>query len=564
MANPQPNKDTIYVDVDDEITAIIDKVRASSGRIVALVLPKRASVLQSVVNMKLLKRSSEKASKQLVLITSEAGLLPLAGAVGLYVADSLQSKPEIPAVPNQVAPMGDEEVVLDDEEYTADTAGDQPVGVLADKTGTGLVISSSVDTEDVPTTSAAGAAVAAKAKAAGPKSKKLRVPNFNKFRVLLALGVLGVLLLIGLIYFLVAVLPKAKIEISTNAQDVNSSLNVSLDTTASKVDVAKAIVPATAVQQQKTYTKQVDATGKENLGDTSKGSITMTACSAAPVSNVPTGTGVSAAGKTYITQEKAKFSNTGSYDFGNGCWKQQTNSVAITAQSAGADYNMADGTKFTVNGRSDITATGSTSGGTDDIRQVVSQSDIDNAQGQINTNDSAIKEALYQQLTQDGLFGIRATFKASKPTVSSSSQVGDEASTVTVTSAITYTMYGTKRDNLVQLVTDDVNNQVDTSKQGIIDDGIDKASFSYQDGTDTVARVEIAATATVGPKIDIDTIRQQVAGKKSGDAKDIINQIPGVTNVDIKLSPFWLTSIPSNPSKITVHVGKAAPAQSGS
>jgi hypothetical protein len=76
-------KDVIYIDVDDEITGIIDKVRSSEKKIVALVLPKRASVLQSIVNMKLLKRAATESKKNLVLITAEAGLLPLAGNVGL-------------------------------------------------------------------------------------------------------------------------------------------------------------------------------------------------------------------------------------------------------------------------------------------------------------------------------------------------------------------------------------------------------------------------------------------------------------------------------------------------
>ena len=42
------SKDVIYIDIDDEITSIIDKVRASDGKILALVLPKRASVFQEV------------------------------------------------------------------------------------------------------------------------------------------------------------------------------------------------------------------------------------------------------------------------------------------------------------------------------------------------------------------------------------------------------------------------------------------------------------------------------------------------------------------------------------
>ena len=94
-----PPKDTIYIDVDDEITGIIDKLRTSEAKIVALVLPKRASVFQSIVNMKLLKRAADEDKKHLVLITTETGLLPLAGLAGVLVASSLTSKPAIPVAP---------------------------------------------------------------------------------------------------------------------------------------------------------------------------------------------------------------------------------------------------------------------------------------------------------------------------------------------------------------------------------------------------------------------------------------------------------------------------------
>src|SRR6266550_7523685 len=96
---PKPSKDVIYVDVDDEITSIIDKIENAEHKVVALVLPKRAASLQSIVNMKLLKRSADTADKNVVLITSEHALLPLAGAAGLHVARNLQSKPEIPDAP---------------------------------------------------------------------------------------------------------------------------------------------------------------------------------------------------------------------------------------------------------------------------------------------------------------------------------------------------------------------------------------------------------------------------------------------------------------------------------
>src|SRR6185295_7500901 len=111
------HKDTIYIDVDDEITSIIEKVRGSEHKILALVLPKRATTLQSIVNMKLLKRTADDAKKNVVLITSEANILPLAGAVGLHTAKTLQSKPAIPPPPDMSKA---EEPLIEDEEIEND------------------------------------------------------------------------------------------------------------------------------------------------------------------------------------------------------------------------------------------------------------------------------------------------------------------------------------------------------------------------------------------------------------------------------------------------------------
>src|SRR5690606_14099634 len=95
----------------------------------ALVLPKRATVLQSIVNMKLLKKAAQGAKKNLVLITSESGLLPLAGAAGLHVAKSLQSKPEIPPTPHQTLEDTTTEEITD--EGTEEVDRSASVGSLA-------------------------------------------------------------------------------------------------------------------------------------------------------------------------------------------------------------------------------------------------------------------------------------------------------------------------------------------------------------------------------------------------------------------------------------------------
>jgi hypothetical protein len=565
MANN--SKDVIYIDIDDEITAVIDKVRASHGKIIALVLPKRASVFQSIVNMKLLKRAADEDKKRLVVITSEAGLLPLAGAVGLHVAKTLQSKPEIPALPED---MDAEETIDEDTSEPVDVskAGDKPIGQLAGAAASVPIagndametveLDNDEDDADSAAKSSAPLALAAKLK----KNKKLRIPDFNRFRLWLALGVL---LFIGLIIFLIlaaTVLPKATIAIKTNSSNVNASATLTLDTNATSLDLAKKVAPAKKATEQKTYTQQAAATGQKNTGNKATGSVTMTAKECYPNLNqpgsVPAFTGVtSSGGQKFTTQETTKFSNSGVVS-GSGqstcVTYQATGSTDISAQSAGTSSNL-DSANFTVSGRSDVTASGGTSGGTDNIVKVVSQSDIDGATGKINTDDPTVKTDLQNQLKGLQQYALTDTFSSGTPAVTSSAQAGDTADNVTVTEVVTYTMFGAKQADLKSLLDDNIKGQIDTSKQSILSEGLDKPQVKVISANDTSVQITLQTTGIVGPDLNINAIKQAAVGKKSGQIESDIKNDPGITDVTVKMSPFWVSTAPKA-SKITVTIAK--------
>ena len=558
-----PNKDTIYIDIDDEITGIIDKVRASDGRIIALVLPKRASVFQSIVNMKLLKRSADDAKKHLVLITSEAGLLPLAGAVGLYVAKTLQTKPEIPEAPQ----FDDHEETV---EETADLPGYLPLSVtdgnrsVGELAGLGAA-SDDVETleieDDEPTASPVAAAVA-KLK----KNKKLAVPNFDRFRLLLIGGALVLIALIVGLVFALNVLPKAVIAITTNASDVNVSFTMNLDTAAKALDPLAVTVPAKQVQSQKTSTQSTPATGQKNTGDKAKGSVTITNCSADNLEiDVPAGTGVSANGLTYITQEAANIT-TSSITSKGVCqsFGETSKTVSVVSQAGGTNYNISSGIAMKVANFPSAQAKTSSAiiGGTDNIVKVVSQTDIDAAAQKMTAQDSSgVKQDMQAQLNQSGYTPISATFVAGAPAITASASVGSTVDTVTVTQVMTYTMFGVKQSDLKTLVDNDVKKQIDTSKQSILSEGLSDAKYRVIAATDTTAQVALQTVATAGPDLNIDNIKSQAAGKKGGDIKSLLQSNPGVTDVNIKLSPFWVTSVPKKTSKIMVTISKpTAPA----
>ena len=218
-----PAKDTIYIDVDDEITSIIDKVRGSGHKVVALVLPKRAATLQSIVNMKLLKKTADDQKKNIVLITSEAGLLPLAGNVGIHVAKTLQSKPEIPDAPEKFGGVDNIDDTLDVEseptDFDSKEMADKPIGDLAGA----AVPNSNVDddeTIDLGNMALAGDGIedspsskADRKNKKGKKDKKLKVPDFISFRRWLLLGGLVIIVLGVGGFILLKTLSKAKITI---------------------------------------------------------------------------------------------------------------------------------------------------------------------------------------------------------------------------------------------------------------------------------------------------------------------------------------------------------------
>jgi hypothetical protein len=396
------------------------------------------------------------------------------------------------------------------------------------------------------------------------KDKSLKVPNFNKFRLWLFLGIVVIVIVIGL-FFALSFLPKAKINITTSTSNVNTNLTLTLSTSAQSVNLSTLTIPARAEQQQKTTSQQVNTTGQQNNGIAATGTINMIAAECTPSTKpyvVASGTGASAGGLTYIIQP-----NTVGWQFtktqaDNNCPSTfadyyTASQVPITAQSPGSKYNVSSA-PFTVAGRSDITATGSASGGTDSIVQVVAQADIDSATQKLaSQNTSPIKSALEQQLTQDGLYPIPATFSANTPSITSSSNVGDQATTVTVTQSITYTMYGAMKSDLEALIDSNVDSQINTASQTIINDGLSSGTFGVVSSASGDEQVSLLTTAVVGPNINAANIKKEVAGKRSGDAQTFIGQLPGVTSVKVYLSPFWVGSVPTNPSKVTVDISKA-------
>lgn len=84
-------KRIIFVDIDDEITSIQDKISQVKAKRIYLVIPKRSVVFQSVINLKILQKHSKDLKKKLHFITNDQNGINLANQVGIVVYDKVNN-----------------------------------------------------------------------------------------------------------------------------------------------------------------------------------------------------------------------------------------------------------------------------------------------------------------------------------------------------------------------------------------------------------------------------------------------------------------------------------------
>jgi hypothetical protein len=545
------NKDVIYIDVDDDVTAIIGKIKSAKEKIVAIVPPKRPGALQSAVNLRLLDRMAKADKKQLVLISNNQALVALAANAQIPVAKNLQSKPEIAIIPALAVDDGDD--IID--------GNDVPVGEYAAGVS-GLKVSrndvardNAIETIDVekdssfaPVTMGAGAAGK---KAAKKSSNKMKIPNFDSFRKKLFIGIAALIVLIGVLIWAFVFAPAATIIITARTTTAPVSSSVTLSPTVA-TNYEQGIVKATVQTEKKAETLEFDATGTKNVGENATGTMTVSRTSVSSNAlSIPAGTTFTAGGLQFVSTQSATLDGT---TIGPGGIVQDSATVTVRAQEVGAEYNVSSRAyQASVGG---ISAQGSTmAGGSSREVKVPTAADIERAQGDIigrSTEDT--KKALVVKFA-GGEKVIDSSFTIERAAAVSAPAEGAESTNGKATLSIetTYTLYAVAKTDLTIYLDESMKQQIlNDAQQRVYENGYDNAAFSNfrKDGTTLTAG--LTATGQIGPKVEEAQIKELVKGKIYGDAQSALESIEGIQEVDVKFSYFWVRTIPNNVDKIKV------------
>lgn len=532
------NKDVIHIDIEDDITTIIGKIKSSKERIIALVPPRRIGVLQSAVNMRLLARAADSANKRVVLVTGDTVLAGLAATANIPVAKTLQSKPEVAEMP--VLSIDDRDDVIDGRSIS--------IGELADsaKKDDSNAVVDAVITEN--TNQGKSEAV----KGSKKSSKQPKIPNFNVFRKKFALIGLAILLLVGFLVWAIVIAPSATIMIAakTTSATVSEAIDIKFDGT---TDAKSNIIKGVKKELNKELSVDFDATGKKNVGEKATGVVRLSNSSRNAVT-ISSGTILKNNGLSYTLRNSVTVpAATLGWDCpGYSC--SGVASASVVAVEGGSQYNAASGSmSISVSGVS-ASLKSPTSGGTDKTATVVTAQDIEKAKAKLNEQKAdSLKTDL--EASFDGSVKVIVDSYVEKRSEPASSIAVDAEATgkVSLKTVVTAGMIGIDRKELKNFVEDKIKAELaGKESQKIYDNGIDSVKFSQFSSQNNVDRVRLSVNGKVGPTIDEQRIKEQSKGRSYGEVQSSIESIIGVDAVDVKFSPFWVKTVPGDVNKIKV------------
>jgi hypothetical protein len=531
----------IYLEADEEVTSVVDKLRKTEFKEVVLVVPKQAGLLQSVVNLKLIKRQADTLGKAILLVTQDKSGRNLAEKIGIPTSTKVGGKFEIREY---------DEDLKDNSAQVEDNSSQGPL----EETEEVLIKDGEIDEEDEELILKEGEELENSfskknipVEENGEKDKGI-LPRFPYLKVFAGISVfLLFLLAAGFVY-----LPRAKATILMNTEkkqvtiDFSGKKDVALDT-------ERAIIPTKIIEAIKESTKTFPATGKRNVGTKATGTILISNMSGKDV-NWVSGTRFSPTSNTALVFKAINPVIVRTYD--------PPITVEVEAAEPGDQYNGFGGQSFTLTGggldsKTTIVCVEGITGGTNKEVSYVTEGDLNSAKTSV-TND-AFDEATTEFNKQvEDLKVLEDSKKKEEISFSSNPVLNTVATEFSYTVKVSIKAIAFSVNDVSSLVEADVERQLGFAKE-VIDSGSDDATVSVV--SSDLATGDISATvssiALVSNRLDQEKIKADITGLGANAAETYLKGFEGVSSVEFNFWPSFIKIFPRMANHIYLTVSTA-------
>jgi len=602
-----------YLEADEEITSVIDRLRKAESKSVAFVIPRGGSLAQSIVNLKLLKKSAAKLGIDFSLVTTDRISRNLASQVGLSVFSKVSEAEK--AVPKEDKFAG---IPISEEgkggfrinSYYAkkeaeEVAEEEPTDAeeLEEEAGSSDIIdeSDASDNEDVEPdeedqievkTAAEDKPVEKKPEEPVPYKPKFSEPekpkhepivekkeggnhmskssqegafrnaqqkprNFAKTRKIL-LAIMGgcLVLILALSYIFV---PYAEATLVLKTEEAKLEKELTVDSSLKAVDQTTLAVPGKTVSIEKDGSKTYDATGTKDVGTKATGKITVYNEWSTTPETLSKGTKFASGGKNFLLTSDV--SVPGAKLDPNPPIKFIAGSVEASAEAenSGDTYNLA-ATSFSIpslplnqQGKIYGRSTVAMAGGTTKSVKVITDADLKEASVELAKSllESSKEELLVAATDAKAkIFINNATSEILSE--SSAKNVGDQADNFE---------YSVKlKISALSFIEADAKAMIIAEAEKVAGEGRmlvnpDKAEITYtfvSNKSTSVMKMTASLVGKSGQKMDVGVLRNGIKNKKYSEARTYLASQNGVESAEINVWPSPVFRVPFLKNRITV------------
>lgn len=596
-----------YLAPDDEITSVVERLRSTDEHGIVLVVPKGVSLMQSIINVRLLKKKADELGKDLGLVTGDPVCKHLASQVGIKIYASIQDVPK--SVPKNTKPTpvikrepvepiviegegigsikvshyksGEEEaeegqkepaVAVNDEaempssqvEISSEPSDEgkefvpmnYPVAEVTDDEP--IIEGSNVYLDKEPEERAGSRGEMNKVGVASP-SFGLHRPPLKLPRWVKPVSIILIILILAGVVGAGLLLPTASIVIHVPSESVKKSVTIMVDSSATVL--AEQTIGGVHHDASVDAQGSAAATGKKNIGNKAKGVITVSNSWSSESQMIAKNSGlISDKGLVFkaLTDVTVPGASS-SISNGQVVITAGRADLAVEADQPGDQYNV-ESSKYAIQGLSGDKASkitgvgkGSMTGGSTKELTVIADADI------LKAKDDAKAKA-----ESSALAGLKSSVPADEIIIEKSinyvtelkdpdHKSGDQADTVLVNASSKASAISTKNS--------DVQNFVQIAFKDSVPEGkvlrigtIDFTTWTTTAKSDGIYQIAKEIEGQLVARVNDAEVIKLVQAKSSSSAESLLKEKYAAGNVEIKKSPSWWPLLPVLGSKITVQV----------
>ncbi len=567
---------TIYIDIDEEITSVIDRIRKITDREIILVIPQRALLSQSLVNLKLLKSQSDILSRKIIIVTADQLGKHLATRAGLEVREKVGNQAVLTTEIEK--PAGGEKVKYVTSREERHTSSSRPTSPFLSPDGVAAVSVSDIVRRaksnkfyPLQQNNRPQRRLSRKSRSSIFASSPLKRPigrrkkrsqsktvRLSSLSAKVGLGFIGFsIILILVIIFLI--LPKATVTIVPKSEPLSENVSLVVKTDSNPVDNLKEGINGRLIILEKQDTQIFKSTGKKQALEKAQGEVTL--YNTLGVSQLLVATTRLMSSNNILFRTESQIVIPPASVSAEGKVVAGSVKVQVIADQAGPEGNIGPSdfyiVAFSPAKREKIYAKSSdafTGGISRDI-QVVSQKDLDEAQKTIADSLVASARTEINNNLPNGFTLSDGAFVDEITEVKNSKKVDEETDTFETTVKIQMKAIIFSQEEARDAALRSVSGLLGADKY-ILNLSADGVSYKLEsiDFNEKKALLTVHLEKEAFWRINDGEVKEKVASLDEQEALTYLQSLAGVQEARVHLWPFWVHKVPALEKKIEVQI----------